>query len=582
MSQGKEWAKSIRQKVRPLFYELVVYSFFVNVLALVIPLFVLQVYNRVVAFGNITTLQGLVAGVLLALSFDFALRQIRSRLLQKAAMRIDISLGEGLVKKIWSLPLRVLESKPAVHWQGLFRDIDTVRNTVAGPPFLLLIDLPFAILFVGLIFIIAEPIAWVFVSIIPIFMILAGVSGKLVGKASDDEKVSQRTRDSIVGDMIGSRNTVKSLSLDVGIAPYWENVQANCIESSMLRGMKQDGFVNAGTVFTLATTVIITSFGAMAIIDQQLSIGALIAANMLSNRVIGPFSQLVGAWKSFSAYRQSRDRLQDIMSQSGERIEETIQLERPTGELVLEKVSFRYDPEGAIVLKDLSARFTPNSVHMIMGPNGGGKSTLIKLLKGLYSPDKGRVLLDGADIGQFTRKQLHDWVGYVPQETVLIDGTIKDNISGKRDYISDKDIVEVCQQTNLHDVIMDFADGYSTPVGEAGHVMSGGMRQRIAIARALVGNPPILIFDEPSASLDRNAEILLQKLLLKLSNKHTIIVVSHSPVMLGATTYLHLLDKNQIVVSGPRDEVLKKLNNKAGAPVQPSDGSSADNQRAPV
>ena len=328
MPKTKSWFSSVSSKLRPLFFELVVYSFFINILALVIPLFVLQVYNRVVAFGSISTLQGLVAGVVIALTFDFLLRQVRSRLLQKAAMRIDIGLGEAVMKKFWSLPLRIMESRPGVYWQGVFRDVDTVRNTIAGPPFLLLIDLPFAVVFIVLIFIIAEPIAWVFVSIVPVFVLLAFVSAKLVGRASADEKKNQRSRDSLVGDMVNSRGTVKALSLDTGIAPHWEDVHANNIESALKRGMIHDGFVNLGTVFTLGTTAIITSFGALAIIDQQLSIGALIAANMLSNRVIGPFSQLVGAWKNFTAYKHSRDRLDEVMNLPVERTEETIQLDR--------------------------------------------------------------------------------------------------------------------------------------------------------------------------------------------------------------------------------------------------------------
>jgi len=582
MSKGEKWLGSVKDSVRPLFVELVVYSFFVNILALVIPLFVLQVYNRVVAFGNISTLQGLVAGVFIALIFDFSLRQIRSRLLQKAAMRIDIGVGETLMKKFWSLPLKVLESRPSVYWQSLFRDVDTVRNTIAGAPFLLLIDLPFAAVFIVLIFLIAEPIAWVFVSIVPVFVLLAVVSGKLVGQASQEEKESQRSRDSLVGDMINSRSTVKALSLDVGISPHWENVHSNSIESALRRGMKHDGFVNAGTVFTLATTVIITSFGALAIIDQKLSIGALIAANMLSNRVIGPFSQLVGAWKSFSAYRQSKDRLDEVMNIPTERLTETIQLENPAGDIKLENISFRYVDDGEHVLENLSAHFTPNAVHMIMGPNGGGKSTLIKLLKGLYVSDKGRILIDDADITQFTRKQLSRWIGYVPQETVLIDGTIKDNISGKRDYITDEEIVRVCEKVGIHKVITDFQDGYATNVGEAGRMMSGGVRQRIAIARALIGTPSILIFDEPSASLDRFAEIQLKGLLHSLSSNCSVIVVSHSPVLLGVTTHLYLLDKKRMIISGPRDDVLKQLDNRSKDenPIEKTASPSANKVKA--
>ena len=214
-----------------------------------------------------------------------------------------------------------------------------------------------------------------------------------------------------------------------------------------------------------------------------------------------------------------------------------------------------------------------------MGPNGGGKSTLVKLLKGLYGPEKGRILLGGADIQQFTRFQLSSWIGYVPQETVLIGGTIRDNISGKRADISDDQVVRAATLAGVHDIILDLPDGYATDVGEAGSMLSGGVRQRLAIARSLVGDPPILILDEPSSNLDRQAEQNLKKLLAQLSVDHTIIVVSHSPILLGATGYLHILDKGRFVLSGPREQVTQKLEERSragGARAAPAVGLTTD------
>ena len=347
MSGQKSWFKTVIAKARPYFLELVVYSFFVNILALVIPLFVLQTYNRVVAYGNITTLQGLVIGVFIALVFDFTLRQLRSRLLQRAAMRVELTLSETLMKKFWTLPLRILEGRKSAYWHALFRDVDTVRNTIAGPPFLLLIDLPFALLFILLIVVIAQPIAWIFLTILPLFVALALISSYVVRKSTEAEKEKQRARDGLIADVVGSRGTVKALSLDQGITPYWEDLQASTVEGAMRRGARQDGFMNAGTIMTLATTVVITGFGAVAIIQQELSIGALIAANMLSSRVIGPFSQLVGAWRNFAGYKQSRDRLDEVMSLPIERQEAVIELDKPEGGVKLEDVTFRYAKKGS-------------------------------------------------------------------------------------------------------------------------------------------------------------------------------------------------------------------------------------------
>ncbi|MBE7636619.1 ATP-binding cassette domain-containing protein [Sneathiella sp. P13V-1] len=563
MSGQRKWFKSVIGKARPYLFELVTYSLFVNLFALVIPLFVLQTYNRVVAFGNLTTLQGLVIGVCLALVFDFILRQLRSRILQRAAMRVEIDLADQVMKKFWALPLRVLENRASAYWHGIFRDVDTIRNTIAGPPFLLIVDLPFAVLFIILIFLIAKPIAWIFLSIVPLFVLLALVSSIVMRRSTDIEKESQRKRDGLVADMVGSRGTVKALSLDHGMAPYWEDVQSNTIENAMKRGARQDGFMNAGTIMTLATTVVITSFGAIAIINQELSIGALIAANMLSSRVIGPFSQLVGGWRSFSAYRQSKERLVELMSLPEERQDISIKLEKPEGAIKIEDLTFRYREEGEPVLDNVNATFVPNAIHTIMGPNGGGKSTLIKLLKGLYSPHKGRVMLGDADLQQFTRSQLSNWIGYVPQETVLIGGTIRENIARKRDDIPDEEVIRVAKLAGVHNIILDLPDGYATDVGEAGSALSGGVRQRISIARALINDPPVLILDEPSSNLDRPSEQSLRELLSRLSQNHTIVVVSHSPVLLGATDYLHLLDDRRFVLSGPRESVIAEIEKKA-------------------
>lgn len=289
------WLKTFIDPLRPMFKEVLLVSMFVNLLAVVVPVFVLQVYDRVVFHAGMTTLQGLVMGMVLVIAFDFVLRQTRAKIMQSVSLRLDVLVGRRLFEKIMALPLRGLESRPASYWQLLFRDIESVRNTLSGATAILVADLPFAVLFLSVVFLIAWPVAWVLVIVFFIFVVLAWQSGKVVAAAAEEEKTKIISRDGLIAEMIMGRSTIKALAMADHLRPAWENSQAEAIAPSMVRGSKTDSFVNAGHELTMFTTVAMTTVGAIAIMNQELTIGGLIAANMLSGRLLGPLNQLVGA-----------------------------------------------------------------------------------------------------------------------------------------------------------------------------------------------------------------------------------------------------------------------------------------------
>lgn len=554
-----KWLRPVLKPLRPAFREVLAMSLFVNLLALATPVFVLQVYDRVVFFAGLTTLQGLVIGMAIALLFDFVLRQARSRMLQRVALRIDVEVGRKLFDKLFALPLRELESKPSAYWQALFRDIEVVRNVFSGASAVLLTDLPFAVLFVSFIFVIALPIAWLLIIVLPLFLLLAWRSAAVLGAASAEERSAGFARDALVAEMIAGRATAKALALGDSLRPAWEERHAETIERALTRGGRADSYVNLGTMLTVFTTVLLTSVGALAIIDQRLSIGALIATNMLAGRIISPFQQLVSMWRNYATARQAIARLGDVFAADEDRRDSEIELDRPQGDLRLENVSFRYAEDAAPVIEGVKLHIKPGGLHAVVGPNGSGKTTLLKLISGLYPPTTGRALLDGADIAQFTRKELARWIGYAPQEAFLFAGSIRDNIAKGRPEATDREIMAAAEAAGLHQPVIDLPDGYATEIGEAGMRLSGGLRQRIVIARALIGRPPILLLDEPSANLDRQAEEALAKTLSTLARDHTIIVVSHSPVLLSACDNVLALDRGKVVMAGPADEVLLRL-----------------------
>lgn len=531
-------------------------SAFVNLLALATPIFTLQVYDRVVGTGGLSTLWGLVIGMGLVVLFDLALKQARSKIMQTVALRVDVLVGRHLFNKLVSLPLHMLEGKPASYWQSLFRDVDVVRNTVSGASAILICDLPFVIMFFTLIWVIAAPIAWVLLIILPLFMFVAWRSGNVMSQANAAERESTQSRDALIAELIQGRTTIKALALDRAMRPMWEDTHAENIAQSIYRGNKTDFYTNCSQSLTMATTIFLTSVGAYQIIHQNLTMGALIATNMLSGRLLGPLNQLVGQWRAYNGFKQSVDRLGEVFASESDRQESEIHMDKPRGEIKVENLTFSYSPEHKPVVDSVTVDIHAGGVHALVGRNGSGKTTLLKMIQGLYTPTNGRVLIDGADIAQFTRAELATWMGYVPQDTVLFAGTVRDNIVHRFPDASDEQIVEAATAAGVHHFIIDLPDGYASDIGEAGQRLSGGQRQRIAVARALIGDPAVLLLDEPSASLDRQAEQELRKTLVEIG---TVIIVTHSPILLAACDDLVALDKGKVALAGPSREILPKL-----------------------
>jgi ATP-binding cassette subfamily C protein LapB len=553
------WLKPFLKPLRATFNEVVAMSAFINLLALAVPIFTMQVYNRVVAHNGISTLKGLVVGMVIIVVFDYILRQARSRIMQTIALRIDVQVGRKLFNKFMSLPLQALEKESSAHWLSLFRDADAVRNTLSGASAILIADLPFAILFLVIIFVIATPIAWVLLIVMPVFMFVAWRSSNVMSAANQAERETAQTRDSLVAEMINARTTIKALSLDKVMRPMWEDMQSDNIETSVIRGSKTDSFSNMGASLTMVTSIALTTVGALFIIQQELTIGALIATNMLSGRLLGPLNQLVAQWRTYSSFRQSVDRLGELFNSVSERQESEVKMDKPNGEITMENITFAYSEELPKVINDIEITFKSTGIHAVVGRNGSGKSTMLKLIQGLYKPMNGRVLLDGADISQFSRSEMASWMGYVPQECILFTGNVRDNIAQRMPDATDEQILKASQSAGVHQFIVDMPDGYSTEIGEAGQRLSGGQRQRIAIARALVGDPPVVLLDEPSSSLDRQAEFELRNTLSSIAKERTVIIVTHSPILLATCNDLVALDKGRIALAGPAKDILPKL-----------------------
>lgn len=555
------WLKDIVKPLKRRFMEVMGISLFANILALVVPIFTLQVYDRVVQHNGMNTLYALLSGVIIALGFEFVLRQARSRLLQHTAIHIDARLGRLLYEKLASLPLKTLEGRPSSYWQSLFADANMVRNVFSGPTAILVADFPFVILFIIVIMVIAWPVAWVIGVSFLLFAALTWFSSHVQDVATAKERHKSLHREGMMSELILGRATVKALMIDRATKPDWEAAHAHSIMQAYDRGTKTDSFISMGHSLAMFTSVMMVSAGAIAIMERDMTIGSLIAANMLSGRIIGPMNQLLSNWKNYAACGQAVHRLDRLFNLENERLVAGLEREKPKGMLSVEKLSFHYQPD-VPVLDELSFQIKQGEIIGLVGRNGSGKTTLIKCLQGLYSPTNGRILLDDGDITQFTRRQLTDWIGYVPQECFLFDGTIRDNIAKAWPDATDETILRAAQLADADRFITELPGGYATEIGEAGSRLSGGQRQRLAIARALLKDPPVLLFDEISSNLDNETEKLLGQTIRSMAGHRTVVMATHSLVLLSQCHKIIVLDRGKIAASGPSKDVLDLLTGK--------------------
>lgn len=561
-------------------WEAVSISLITNILAMAVPIFTMQIYDRVVVHKGITTLQGMVVIIAVVIIFDSILRFGRAKLFQRVGLQVDVELGRHLYKKISKLPLKTLESKDVSSWQTAFRDVETIRGTLSGPTLITALDLPFAFLFLFLIFILSPSLVYVFAIILPLYLLLAFWSGFIITKLADTERTQALNRDMFMHEMLAGRGTVKALALERAFEPRFESTQASAIRSSMDRGASADFHQVLAQSMQLSTTVILTSVGALLILQQELSMGTLIAVNMLSARMISPIAGLVGQWRAVQNFKQALQRLSDIFALPMERPDMDLPLDRPVGAIKLENLSFSYQIDAdentskslnpVITINKLSGTIGPGGLHCIMGRNGAGKSTLLKLLAGLYRPHEGRVLVDEADIAQFSRRDLATWIGYLPQDCVLFADTIKRNIQVGGlpiGYNADSfdptalntRMIEAAKLVGSHAPILDLPDGYDTELGEAGFGLSSGQRRRIALARALMPNPPIILMDEPTSDLDNEAEEILINCLKQLSKTHTILIATHSPAIIKHADSILVLERGKVMMAGPTAQILQKI-----------------------
>lgn len=553
---------TVQQVIRgalPLLKRAALLSVFVNLIALFPAVFSLQIYDRVIYRSGLNTLVALLIGMAIILAADLILRSFRARVLRVAAVKIDGQIASLLMNKILSIPLRQLEARSTAAWYALFKDVDTVRVVWSGAVAMTLLDLPFAILALALIATVALPVLPVVLTGLAALAALAWYSSGEFRKRRVEEFARARRRDEVLAEVCRGREAIKSLVQDESAKRAWVGSYNAWVQESFQKNGEMEDQRELSTSIMLCVNVAITAVGAVAVINQWMTVGGLIAANMMASKSIGPLASLIGHWRSIAHSREATDRLNQVFDSEGEKQHTGLVLPMPSGALRLENVSYQHLGAQKEVVKSVSAQIGPRGIYGLAGDNGAGKSTLLKLLRGLYEPQSGRILLDEYDLSQFSRQELARWIGFLPQTSQLFEGTIVDNLRRSNPDATDEQILLAAKRSGAHDFIAKMPNGYMTEVGEGGNRLSGGQRRRIAITQAFLSDAPVLLLDEPTNDLDFAAETHLMAVFKSLATVKTIVMVTHSVRLMSICDKIIYLDKASKLHVGSTPEMLKLL-----------------------
>lgn len=558
-SSKAHWFWGEIKENRRLYHHVLIAAFFINLFALAIPLFVMNVYDRVVPNQATDTLWVLAAGVFLAISADLVLRTMRTWFVDLAANRIDVKVSAKIVQHMLDLKMKDTPKGSGSLVSGV-QGFESVRQFISSAVINFLVDLPFVIFFVAIIAIISPYFVVPIVVGATILLIYAlSVQFKLKSMAENAMKASAM-RTATLYEAASASSLIKAFNAQSKIQLLWEKSTIFISRNASRMRFLSSTLTGAGTWLQQTVSISIIVIGVYLAIDGQLSVGGIIAAYLLSSRAMGPIGQTAGLLGQYHHASTAMGSLNDLMARDVEN-GDGAKIQKPVveGGIEFRNVSFAYDEEEPDVLQGLSFVIKPGERVAILGRNGSGKSSLTRLMLGLYFPDKGEVRVDGINVKQLNLSDVRRNIGYLPQESDLFFGTIQDNITYAADSFVPERLVEVANQVGLGALLDHYADGFNHMLEERGKNLSGGQRQLVALARALINDPPIMILDEPTGALDHNSEAVLRKTLKRNLQGKTLVVVTHKTSMLELVDRIIVIDGGRKVADGQKDEVLQAL-----------------------
>jgi len=544
-------------KYRRLLTEILLISFVLQLIGLVTPLFFQVVMDKVLVNHAMKTLHVIAVGLICATVFEAVLSGIRTWVFAHTSSKIDVELGARLFRHLLNLPLAYFQSRRVGDSVARIRELENIRSFLTGNVMTLVLDLLFSFVFLGVMLWYSVTLTMVVLASIPVYVLLSVVFTPVIRQRLDDKFNKGAENQSFLVETISGIDTVKALAVEPRWIHKWDQQLASYVTSGL--SVTNVATIAGGgvTLVSKLVTAAIMWVGATLVIDNQLTVGELVAFNMLSGQVSSPILRLAQLWNDFQQVGISMSRLGDILNTRTEIASQKTRLPRLTGAIEFDQVSFRYRPDAADVLRQVSLKVQPGEVIGIVGRSGSGKSTLTKLVQRLYVPDRGRVLVDGQDISIVDTTSLRQQIGVVLQENMLFNRSVRDNIALTNPALPIEAVIQAAKLAGAHEFICEMAEGYDTMVGEHGTGLSGGQRQRIAIARALITNPRVLIFDEATSALDYESEKIIQDNMRRIAQGRTVLVIAHRLSAVREANRIVVMERGQIVELGSHQELLR-------------------------
>ena len=553
------WFAGAIAKYRGLLGEVLVASFFLQVFALVSPLFFQVVIDKVLSHRVISTLDVLIVGLVAISIFETILGGLRTYLFSHTTNRIDVELGARLFRHLLALPINYFQTRRAGDSVARVQELENIRNFLTSSALTLVVDLFFTVVFLAVMFVYSPLLTFIVIGSLPVYVAISAGATPFFRRLLDEKFRRGAENQAFLIETTTGVETLKAMAVEPQMQRRWEEQLAGYVAASF-RVTNLGNYASQAVQLVNKLVVAATLyFGAKLVITGSLTVGELVAFNMLAGRVSQPVLRLAQLWQDFHQARLSVARLGDILNTPAETVYNPTRTVRPPirGEVMFEHVGFRYRVDGSQILHDVNFTVPAGQTVGIVGSSGSGKSTLVKLIQRLYVPESGRVLIDGVDLALVDTSWLRRQVGFVLQENVLLNRTVHENIALTDPAMPMEKVIAAAKLAGAHEFILELPEGYDTIVGERGGSLSGGQRQRLAIARALVTDPRILIFDEATSALDYESERIIQENMAEIARGRTVFIIAHRLSAVRHADRIITMDHGRIVEDGKHEDLVR-------------------------
>ncbi len=557
---AKEWFWSALWEHRSTYAEVILAAVMINLFAIVSSLFVMTVYDRVIPNNSYETLWVLAVGVSTVYVFDYILKLLRSHFLDHAGKKADVKISARLFQQMLGMTMAARPSSAGVMASHM-REFESLRDFFTSATMTAFIDLPFVLLFILLIAVVGGPIAFVPLAALPIVIGLGFFMQGPLQKVTKQSMMESALKNALLFETITGLETIKVQAAEGHTQRTWEELTEKAARTSAKSKHISSIAMYSAIFIQQIAGVAVVIVGVYLIANAKISMGALVACVILTGRALGPLSQVAGLLTRFHQSREGLHQLNELMKRPVERPagKHFISMPSVQGKIDFQDVVFHYPGQSVPALNGINFLINPGEHVGIIGAVGSGKTTLERLLINLYQPDSGSVQLDGTDVRQIDPGDLRRNVGAVQQSPQLFYGSVRDNITMGHETAPDRAVIRAAELSGVMEFLRDSQAGLDTQVGERGEALSGGQRQAVAIARALLYDPPVLILDEPTASMDPASENRLRLRLEHITKGRTTILITHKGSMLTLVDKLVLMDRGKFITYGPKDEVIRKL-----------------------